>query len=77
MTCRLSLVSRSVTQVLAVPIQAVFSEEQKAFCYVMKKQGSFERRQVTVGSQNADVVEIAEGLREGEKISMTKPVDYQ
>jgi HlyD family secretion protein len=77
MTCRLSIVSRSVTQVIAVPVQAVFSGDQKAFCYVMKKHGGFETRQVTVGSQNTDVVEITEGLREGEKISMTRPADYQ
>ena len=76
MTCRLSIVSRSVTQVLAVPVQAVFFEDQKAICYVMKKNGGFERRPVTVGSQNTDLVEISEGLREGEKISMTRPADF-
>jgi HlyD family secretion protein len=76
MTCRISIVSKAVTQVIAVPVQAIFSENQKTFCYVMKRNGSIEKRLVTVGNQNTDVVEIVEGLMEGEKISMTKPADF-
>jgi HlyD family secretion protein len=76
MTCRISIVTKSVPQALAIPVQAIFSEEQKTFCYVMKKFGSFEKRLVTVGSQNSDVAEIVHGLQEGEHVSMTKPTEF-
>jgi HlyD family secretion protein len=76
MTCRISIVSKTVTQVIAIPVQAIFSEKQETLCYVMKKNGSIEKRMVIVGNQNSDVVEVIEGLKEGEKISMTKPADF-
>jgi HlyD family secretion protein len=75
MTCRVSLVSKSLFQVLTVPVQAIFSENKRTLCYVLNRSGNFEKRQVTVGSQNEDVAEIINGLQEGDRVGMTKPTD--
>ncbi len=76
MTCRISILSKTVTQVIAVPVQAIFQENQKSFCYVMKNNGAIEKRMVILGKQSPDLVEITEGLMEEEKISMTQPPDF-
>ncbi len=76
MTCRISLITKSVNQALTVPVQAVFSEDGRTLCYVEKPGGSFERRPVVTGSQNTDVVEIVSGLQEGERVGMTRPANF-
>ena len=60
-------------KVLAVPTQAVFSEESGEVCYVRGGWGKFEKRQIKTGAQNEDIVQIISGLQEGETVSLTKP----
>lgn len=53
--------------VLAVPVEAVASEDGRDVCYVAHEDG-LERREVAVGEATHDLLEVAGGLREGERV---------
>ena len=53
--------------VLAVPSEAIASEEGRDVCYVAGTDG-LERRQVTVGRSNRELLEVTKGLAEGEEV---------
>jgi multidrug efflux pump subunit AcrA (membrane-fusion protein) len=72
MTCRAFIQAESISNALTVPIQAVFSENQRDICYVRKKGGGFEKRTVTTGRQNDAFVEITDGLQQEEKVSLVR-----
>ncbi len=72
MTSRLSIMTNRVTDALSVPIQSIFSEGEKKFCYVYER-GGFRKAEVTLGRQNEELVEILSGLKGGEKISLVRP----
>ncbi len=72
MTCRISIQVDVVKGGVSVPVQAVFTDDEKNFCYVKKKWGGFEKRTVVVGRQNMEFIEIVTGLRIGEQVSMVR-----
>ncbi len=53
--------------VLAVPAEAVADEEGRKFCYVVHDAG-LERREVKLGNSTLDLMEVDEGLIEGEQV---------
>lgn len=55
------------SDVLAVPTEAVASEEGHSICYVAGADG-LERRLVTLGRSNPDLLEVTRGLSEGEEV---------
>ena len=72
MTCRISIQAESVTNVISIPVQAVFTQDQSVFCYVKNKRGDFEKRIVTTGRQNEEFVEIIEGLAVSDQVSLIR-----
>lgn len=54
-------------QVLAVPTEAVAHEDGREFCYVAHE-GGLERREIKLGEGTMDLLEVSEGLREGEQV---------
>jgi HlyD family secretion protein len=72
MTARVYIHADAVKDVLAVPIHAVFNEGGQKVCYLFKG-GDFIKRDVTVGRQNEDVIEIVSGLINGDRVSLIKP----
>jgi HlyD family secretion protein len=72
MTCRLAIQAQSVKDALSIPVQAVFTEDQENYCFVKKEQDGFEKRKVVTGRQNEEFVEIVEGLRSGEQVSLVR-----
>lgn len=55
-------------QVLAVPKQAVVTEQGQTFVFVFDGGESFERRAVALGAEGADYYEVTSGLKEGERV---------
>jgi HlyD family secretion protein len=55
------------SRVLCVPVQAVVQVDGNHWCYVQSQSG-VERRLVTLGSTNEELVEVTEGLSEGERV---------
>lgn len=72
MTARVVIQCSEVTDVLCVPMHAVFREEWASYVYV-DLGGLYEKRQVTVGSQNEEWAEIREGLAEMERVALSLP----
>jgi len=54
-------------EVLAVPSEAVASEQGHDVCYVAGSDG-LERREITLGRSNRDLLEVTKGLAEGEEV---------
>ena len=67
MTAEVSIDVGRRTNVIAVPIEAVAVEGGKDYCYV-PADGLLERRPVKLGGANADLLEVTEGLEEGEEV---------
>ncbi len=59
--------------VLFVPLQTVFSEEGKHFCYVLGAKGTPVRRSVEPGQGNDHYLEIISGLEIGDQVLLYNP----
>ncbi|HEY5791857.1 MAG TPA: hypothetical protein VIS74_01070, partial [Chthoniobacterales bacterium] len=57
---------------LAVPIGAVFTEDEHKYVYVRRGE-STERRQVEIGLTNFSFAEVKSGLNEGEEVLLVAP----
>jgi HlyD family secretion protein len=76
MTARVNILCDQVSDALAIPVFAVFREGGETFVYVAR--GSiFEKRTVTTGAQNEDLVEITAGLKKGERVALSRPEAFQ
>ena len=60
-----------VKGVVFVPIDAIFEKDGKTLCYVVASPPT--PREVKPGRANQDVIEILEGLKEGEKVTLFDP----
>ncbi len=70
MSCQVSVLSRNVENVLSVPVESVFYDGNKPYCLLKKTLGGYERRPVSVGTQNDEFVEIISGLAKGDQVSL-------
>jgi multidrug efflux pump subunit AcrA (membrane-fusion protein) len=73
MTANLSIPLISSSNVLAIPLGAVFNEQNDRFVWVKKDSDSFERRPVQLGVADFDFVEVTQGLQAGEVVSLIAP----
>jgi HlyD family secretion protein len=72
MSVRADVVVGSRTDVLMVPVTAVFNNQGTRVVYVIGSSGP-EARRVDLGESNDRMVEIVAGLREGERVSLSPP----
>ena len=56
-----------------MPTQAVFYDDKGDICFVESSRGNYQKKQVKIGAQNEDIVQIVSGLQVGEKVSLIKP----
>ena len=60
---------RATREALVVPTTSVLYDEQNfPFVYVQVTQGQFAQRQITIGAQQQDQIEILQGLKEGDRV---------
>ncbi|HEX6684019.1 MAG TPA: efflux RND transporter periplasmic adaptor subunit [Candidatus Limnocylindrales bacterium] len=59
---------RQAESAVAVPAAAVFNSDGKDWVWVRSGDGTAQRREVKVGVAGRDLLQIAEGLREGENV---------
>ncbi len=72
MTARISVLADQVKNSLTIPVQAVFDEGGRKYCY--KANGSrFKKIQISVNRQNEDMAEIVSGIEKGDRISLVMP----
>ncbi len=67
MTAQVEIAMPSRQNVLAVPTEAVASDDGQDVCFVVHEDG-LERRQVKLGQVTREMTEVTDGLREGEQI---------
>lgn len=72
MTANVSIPVSTATDVLTVPISAVFSEQNERYVLV-KKGEEFERRTVMLGVSDYFKAEIKSGLTQGEVVALEQP----
>lgn len=77
MTARMAVEAQDATDVLYVPVHAIFSDGAQKFCYLSDNQGRFRKKKVVAGRQNEDMVEIVSGLEEGDLVSLLRPAAEQ
>jgi multidrug efflux pump subunit AcrA (membrane-fusion protein) len=73
MTCKVAFTGIEKKVAAAVPKSAVFSDPTSKFVYVQKKDGSNEKRIVKTGESDDSLIEITEGVSEGDKVLLKKP----
>ncbi len=72
MTVRADVVVGTRENVLLVPVTAVFQRQGRFVVYVVGRTG-IEARAVDLGESNDEVVEVAAGLQEMERVSLVEP----
>lgn len=66
----------SAANVVSVLLSAVFSDEAQNIVYVQTTTG-WDRREVKVGINNLQHVEIRSGLEVGDKVALSRPPEYR
>ncbi|HEV3168265.1 MAG TPA: efflux RND transporter periplasmic adaptor subunit, partial [Isosphaeraceae bacterium] len=67
MTAQVEILVTELEDVLSVPVQAVLEFKNKQQVYVKTPNG-YERRQVTVGISNDQLIEVKTGIKEGDRV---------
>lgn len=75
MTARVNIICNRADDVLAVPVFAVFPDEEDNIVFVKGTWG-FTKRRVITGAQNEELVEIKEGIKEGDEIALSRPPQF-
>jgi HlyD family secretion protein len=73
MTSRITIASDNATNILFVPVHAVFDDGLDSFCYLVENNGIYRKTDVVTGRQNEDLVEIVSGLKEGDRVTVLRP----
>jgi multidrug efflux pump subunit AcrA (membrane-fusion protein) len=60
-------------EVLGIPRDALIESDGGTIVLVREASGAFERRPVTIGTEDGDMVEVRSGLREGEQVAIGAP----
>ena len=68
MFATIRVLSEPAADVLVVPEAAVQRDRDRSFVFVQQEPGVFEARTIRLGGKNGTVVEVLEGLREGEAV---------
>lgn len=72
MACKLAFELRK-PDVLTVPKEAVFGEGSQTHVYLVKPEGKHEKQMVKTGDSDGKLIEVLEGLSEGDQILLKKP----
>lgn len=76
MTAKVEIIVNQLSDVLFVPVQAVFYENDAHFVHVSQK-GTPVKRQVGIGEHNDQFIEVRQGLDEGEVVWLSLPEGYK
>jgi RND family efflux transporter MFP subunit len=72
MTARVDILLARRPNVLAIPLEAVKLFRSKRICFVAHDE-SLQQRQVKIGEETTDLIEITDGLEEGEMVVLNPP----
>ncbi len=75
MTCEAEIMVANFEKATYVPVQSVFMVKGKPTAFISKGEGDYEEREVEIGLDNNRMLQIASGLKPGENVLMTPPLD--
>ncbi len=75
MGCKVEIVVEQHDDTVYVPVQSVVRIEGQPTAYVVKPDGSTEKRKVEIGLDNDTMVRIVSGLEEGEAVLLAPPLE--
>ncbi len=75
MTCEAEIMVANFEKATYVPVQSVFMVKGKPTAFISKGDGDYEEREVEIGLDNNRMLQIASGLKPGENVLMTPPLD--
>lgn len=73
MTANMTIPLQSAAHAVAIPLAAVFSEENDRYTYVRREDGQFEVRPIRIGVADFEYAEVIDGLQNGEVVSLIRP----
>jgi HlyD family secretion protein len=73
MTANMSIPIFSNENALAIPLAAVFTEQDARFAYVKAGEDTFEQRTLEIGVADFQYAEVLRGVSNGEVVSLIKP----
>lgn len=74
MTARVVIDAEERENVLSIPLQAVFEENNTPVCYLRSSNGAFEKRELVLGIHNDQWVELKHGIKEGDEVALLNPL---
>ena len=74
MTAKVEIVLGRLSDVLYVPVAAVFAEQEQTYCWRLAS-NTPQRAPVKVGRMNDTLVEIVSGLSEGDRVLLAPPAE--
>jgi HlyD family secretion protein len=69
MTAEVEIATLRRPDVLTIPIEALAVEEGEDYCYVVGDDG-IERREIEVGQSTQNLLEVTQGLEEGDQVAL-------
>jgi RND family efflux transporter MFP subunit len=73
MTANITIPIFATENVLAIPLAAVFTEQEERFAYVQVGADTFETRNINLGVSDYQYAEVLKGLNRGDVVSLIKP----
>jgi RND family efflux transporter MFP subunit len=73
MTANMVIPLQSAENAVAIPLAAVFSEENDRYTYVRNENGEFEVRPIRIGVADFQFAEVLDGLQNGDVVSLVRP----
>jgi len=73
MTANMTIPLQSADNAVAIPLAAVFSEENDRYTYVRNQNGDWEVRPIRIGVADFQYAEVVDGLQNGDVVSLVRP----
>ncbi|MCB1235298.1 MAG: efflux RND transporter periplasmic adaptor subunit [Verrucomicrobiae bacterium] len=76
MTAKVKIIINELSDIIYIPIQAVFVEDDRHYVFVREGLG-YTRLPVRIGDHNDEFIQIVEGLDEGEAVALRMPDSFE
>jgi hypothetical protein len=71
MTAQIEILITQLESVMSIPVQAVLQFKGKDHVYVRRADGEWARREIKLGVSNDKLIEVREGLDEGDEVALS------
>lgn len=76
MTAKVEIIVRELADVLYVPVQSIFVEDDQHYVF-LESGGKRRRKSVKIGEHNNEFIEVMSGLDEGDIVMLNTPADFE